>query len=61
ARQAMERRHLVEPFALELPIAARLEVLEQPVDDDVPLAEIIARPHRVREGSCPTALDIYSF
>ncbi|MFA6110255.1 MAG: M55 family metallopeptidase [Candidatus Latescibacterota bacterium] len=61
ARQAMQRGHLLKPFTLELPIAARVETLEQPVADDVPLAEVVNLPHRVHEGTCPSALEIYSF
>jgi D-amino peptidase len=61
ARQAMQRRHLVKPFTLELPIKAKVETLEQPVADDVPLDEVVKLPHRVHEGTCASALDIYSF
>lgn len=61
AREAMQRGRLVKPFTLELPIAAKVETLEQPVGDDVSLQEIIGLPHRRHEGVCQSALDIYSF
>ena len=61
AREAMQRAHLVPPMVLPLPIPARVETLLEPVDDDVPASQIAALPHRVREGVCATALDIYSF
>lgn len=61
AREAMTRGPLVKPFTLPLPIQAKVELLEEPVDDDVTLEQIMELPHRTHEGVCHSALDIYSF
>ena len=61
AQEALRRAHLIKPFAMEFPAQGKLEVLVEPVDDNATLEQVIALPHRTHEGSCETALDIYSF
>ncbi len=61
AREAMSRWKLVQPFTIEFPAQARLEMLIEPAPDEWTWEQIEAAPHRAHEGVCPTALDIYSF
>ena len=61
AREAMSRVKLVAPFKLEFPAHGRVETLEEPASDDWGWEQIEAAPHKVHEGICETALDIYSF
>jgi D-aminopeptidase len=61
AREAMGRGKLVPQFTIEFPAQARLEALEEPAPDEWTWEQIEAAPHRVHEGVCETALNIYGF
>lgn len=61
AREAMTRVKLVQPFKIEFPAQGRVETLEEVAPDEWGWDQIEAAPHKVHEGTCQTALDIYSF
>jgi D-amino peptidase len=61
ACEAMKRYQSVPLYTIEFPAQARLEALEESAPDDWGWEQIEAAPHRVHEGVCPTALDIYGF
>lgn len=61
AREAVWRVKLVKPFDLEFPAQARVETLEEPAPDEWGWDRLEAAAHKVHEGMCQSALDIYSF
>ena len=61
ACEAMKRGKQVPLFTIEFPARARLEALEERAPDEWTWEQIEAAPHRVHEGVCETALDIYGF
>lgn len=61
AREAMSRVKRVQPFKLQFPAFARRETLVEAAPDEWGWDQIEAAPHQAHEGTCATALDIYSF
>lgn len=61
AKEAMSRGKLVPLFTTTFPAQAKVEVLEENALDDWTWEQIEAAPHRVHEGVCETALNIYGF
>jgi len=61
ACEAMKRGQLVPLFTVEFPAQARLEALVEPAPDEWTWEQIEAAEHRVHEGVCETALNIYGF
>lgn len=61
AKEALSRVGKVKPYVMDLPLQAKIETLVEAVPDSLSLDEIIALPHRSHEGTCATALNVYSF
>ena len=61
AQEAMSRGQLVKPFVIDFPAQGRVETLVENAPDEWTWEQIEVAEHRVHEGVCETALNIYSF